>query len=88
MVTAKKPKTITASVQPSKKNVLVQSKVVATVKKEEEFRMPVEVKDWIDQAESRIRHLTTKVARLEEDNLKLRRANKVMEQRVMNMSVE
>jgi outer membrane murein-binding lipoprotein Lpp len=50
--------------------------------------MPVEVKDWIDQAESRIRHLTTKVARLEEDNLKLRRANKVMEQRVMNMSVE
>ena len=88
MVTAKKTPAKKTSVQPSKKNIPVQSKVVATVKKEEEFRMPVEVKDWIDQAESRIRHLTTKVARLEEDNLKLRRANKVMEQRVMNMSVE
>ena len=88
MVTAKKPKTITASVQPSKKNVLVQSKVVATVKKEEEFRMPTEVKEWIDQASSRMSHMRTEIDRLKEENAKLRRANKVMEQRVMNMSVE
>ena len=88
MVTAKKPKTITASVQPSKKNVPVQSKVVATVKTEEEFRMPTEVKEWIDQASSRMSHMRTEIDRLKEENAKLRRANKVMEQRVMNMSVE
>lgn len=88
MVTAKKPKTITASVQPSKKKVIVQSKVVATVKKEEEFRMPTEVKEWIDQASSRMSHMRTEIDRLKEENAKLRRANKVMEQRVMNMSVE
>jgi hypothetical protein len=48
----------------------------------------MEVKDWIDQAMSRIRHMTNEIERLKEYNLKLRRANKVMEQRVMNMSVE
>lgn len=71
---------VTAKKAPAKKT--------APKSQAEEFRMPVEVKDWIDQAESRIRHLTTKVARLEEDNVKLRRANKVMEQRVMNVSLE
>lgn len=83
MVTAKKPaakKTTKASVQPSKK-LSVQPKA-------EEFRMPTEVKDWIDQAMSRIRHMTNEIERLKEDNAKLRRANKLMEQRVMNMSVE
>jgi len=82
MATAKKPAAKVAakkaSVQPTKK-VSVQP---------EEFRMPTEVKDWIDQAMSRIRHMTNEIERLKEDNLKLRRANKVMEQRVMNMSVE
>ncbi len=93
MVTAKKTaaKKVTAkksAVKPQAKNIKVQERVVATVKKEEEFRMPQEVKDWIDNASSRIRHLTNKVARLEEDNLKLRRANKLMEQRVMGTSLE
>jgi len=52
------------------------------------FHMPTEVSNWIDQAMSRIRHMTSEIERLKEENLKLRRANKVMEQRVMNMSVE
>jgi cell shape-determining protein MreC len=83
MVTAKKnpaKQTTKASVQPTRKT--------SVQPREEEFRMPTEVKDWIDQAMSRIRHLTHENERLKEDNLKLRRANKVMEQRVMNMSVE
>lgn len=80
MVTAKKAPAKKASVQPSKKPS-VQPKA-------EEFRMPMEVKEWIDQASSRMMSMRTEIERLKEDNLKLRRANKVMEQRVMNMSVE
>lgn len=54
----------------------------------QEYRMPVEVADWIKQAESRLTYLTTTVARLKEENEGLRRANKVMEARVMGNSQE
>jgi hypothetical protein len=84
MATAKKP----ATKKTVAKKVLVQSKVVADVKKDEEFRMPMEVKEWIDQASSRMSHMRTEIDRLKEENAKLRRANKVMEQRVMGMSLE
>ena len=53
-----------------------------------EYRMPMEVADWIRQAESRISYLTSKVAELKEENTSLRRANKVMEARVMGQSQE
>ena len=80
MVTAKKAPAKKSSVQPSKKPS-VQPKA-------EEFRMPMEVKEWIDQASSRMMSMRTEIERLKEDNPKLRRANKVMEQRVMGMSLE
>jgi hypothetical protein len=54
----------------------------------EEFRMPMEVKEWIDQASSRLMSMRTEIDRLKEDNQKLRRANKIMEQRVMGMSTD
>jgi hypothetical protein len=53
-----------------------------------EYRMPIEVSDWIKQAESRISYLTTKVAELKEENTGLRKANKIMEARVMGQSQE
>jgi hypothetical protein len=53
-----------------------------------EYRMPLEVADWVKQAESRISYLTTKVAELKDENTSLRRANKVMEARVMGQSQE
>ena len=72
--------------------------VMATVKKPAakktpvqpgpQFRMPVEVKEWIDQASSRLAYMTSEIERLKEENQKLKRANKVMEQRVMGMSLE
>jgi hypothetical protein len=63
---------------------------MATKKKPEvpEYRMPVEVKDWMDQASSRIMSMRTEIDRLKEENKKLRNANKIMEQRVMGMSTE
>ena len=54
----------------------------------EEYRMPVEVADWIKQAESRIAYFTTTVTRLKDENAQLRRANKIMEARVMGQSQE
>lgn len=53
-----------------------------------EYRMPVEVADWIRQAEARISYLTTTVDRLKEENTGLRKANKIMEARVMGQSQE
>ena len=53
-----------------------------------EYRMPTEVADWIRQAESRLAYLTTTVARLKEENTSLRKANKIMEGRVMGQSQE
>jgi len=69
---AKKITTAKTSVQPSS----------------QEFRMPMEVKEWIDQASSRLAYMTSEIERLKEENQKLKRANKVMEQRVMGMSLE
>lgn len=64
------------------------AKKTAPARNQEEFRMPTEVKEWIDQASSRMSHMRTEIDRLKEENMKLRRANKLMEQRVMGMSLE
>lgn len=53
-----------------------------------EYRMPAEVADWIRQAEARLTFLTTKVEELKAENAGLKRANKVMETRVMGQSQE
>ena len=62
--------------------------VPARVEPVAEYRMPVEVADWIKQAEARITFLTGKVDELKAENAALKRANKVMEQRVMGQSQE
>ena len=54
----------------------------------QEYRMPLEVADWIKSAESRIAYLTTTVARLKDENANLRKANRIMEQRVLGASQE
>ena len=53
-----------------------------------EYRMPSEVADWIRRAEARITFLTTQAQDLKDENAKLRKANKVMEARVMGQSQE
>lgn len=54
----------------------------------QEYRMPKEVAEWIKAAESRIAYLTTTVARLKEENSDLRKANRIMETRVLGTSQE
>jgi cell division protein FtsB len=50
--------------------------------------MPLEVADWIKQAESRISYLTTRNEELKAENTLLRKSNKIMEARVMGQSQE
>ena len=57
-------------------------------KTETKFAMPMEVKEWIDQASSRMARMTTEIERLKEENKALKRTHKLMEQRVMGMSIE
>jgi len=74
---------------PAKKTVAkTPSNKTAIQSRSEEFRMPMEVKNWIDQASSRMAHMTSEIARLKEENKQLRRTHKLMEQRVMGMSIE
>jgi hypothetical protein len=62
--------------------------IPATAAPVAEYRMPTEVADWIRRAEARITFMGTQVQDLKDENAKLRRANKVMEQRVMGQSQE
>ena len=42
------------------------------VQPDPQFRMPVEVKEWIDQASSRLAYMTSEIERLKEENQKLK----------------
>lgn len=81
-----KPKA--AAKKPASKKVLVQSKVVAKAKVQEEFRMPIEVKDWIDQAMSRLKNLQSKIDRLSVENAELKSYKKWAEHRILGTSYE
>jgi len=70
------------------KKVLVASKTVAKAKTDEQFRMPMEVKDWIDQAMSRMKNMQTKIDRLETENKALKSWRKWAEQRILGSSQE
>lgn len=76
----------TASPKPAAKRV--KTAIVAPTDSVMEWRMPAEVADWIKQAEARLTYLTTKVDELKAENATLKKANKVMEQRVMGQSLE
>jgi len=51
--------------------------------KAQEWVMPVEVKEWIDQASSRLQRLASEVARLKEENHTLKVGLKFAEKRIL-----
>jgi predicted RNase H-like nuclease (RuvC/YqgF family) len=73
---------------PAKKLVLEYIPPKKVVKREQEFSMPVEVKDWIDQAMSRLKNLQSKVERLEAENKELKSYKRWAEHRILNSSPE
>jgi hypothetical protein len=52
------------------------------------YKLPKDVADWIEEASSRIRHLTEKSNRLDAENKALKKSIRLMEQRVMRQSHE
>lgn len=83
MATAKK---VAAKAAPKKTVKLTTPK--KTVKQEQEFSMPMEVKDWIDQAMSRLKSMQSKVERLEAENKELKSYKRWAEHRILNSSPE
>jgi hypothetical protein len=73
---------------PAKKLVLEYIPPKKVVKREQEFSMPVEVKDWIDQAMSRLKSMQSKVDRLEAENKELKSYKRWAEHRILNSSPE
>jgi hypothetical protein len=74
------------STKPAAKRL--KTAIPASTEAVAEYRMPVEVSDWIKYAEARIVYLSGRVNDLQAENTKLRKANKVMEARVMGNSQE
>jgi hypothetical protein len=61
---------------------------VQPTKTDKVYNMPSEVSNWIENAMSRIQHLTSTVERQKEEIRTLKIANKAMERRVMGTSFE
>ena len=73
---------------PAKKLVMEYVPPKKVVKREQEFSMPMEVKDWIDQAMSRLKSMQSKVDRLEAENKELKSYKKWAEHRILGSSPE
>ena len=79
----------TTSPKPATKRVKTAIPAPATpVARVEDYVMPVEVANWVKQAEARITYLVGKVEDLREENAILKKANRVMEARVLGQSQE
>lgn len=88
MATAKKTP---AKKAPAKKIVAktpVKAPVKAKAAPQEEFRMPTEVKEWIDQAASRMKSMQGKIERLETEIVELKSYKKWAEHRILGSSHE
>ena len=73
---------------PAKKLVMEYIPPKKVVKREQEFSMPMEVKDWIDQAMSRLKNMQSKIDRLEAENKELKSYKRWAEHRILNSSPE
>jgi hypothetical protein len=90
MATAKKvaAKAAPKKRAPAKKLVMEYTPPSKPVKREQEFSMPMEVKDWIDQAMSRLKSMQSKIDRLEAENKELKSYKRWAEHRILNSSPE
>ena len=75
----------TAKKTPAKKTV---AKKVTKPKAEPTYVMPMEVKNWIEQAHSTINHLRGEVQRLKTENTELKAYKKWAEHRILRSDYE
>ena len=86
MATAKKVAAKSAPKKTVKQVELTPPK--KPVKREQTFDMPMEVKDWIDQAMSRMKSMQGKIDRLETEIKELKSYKKWAEHRILGSSPE
>jgi predicted RNase H-like nuclease (RuvC/YqgF family) len=60
----------------------------APAQKEQTFAMPMEVKNWIEQAQSTMNHLRGQVERLKTENAELKAYKKWAEHRILRSDYE
>lgn len=70
------------------KRVLASQRTIASVKADEMFAMPQEVKDWIDRASSTMKHQANQIAALKEEVAQLKAYRKFAAQKIQGMSFE
>jgi len=83
MATVKK---VVAKAAPKK--TVGKTPVKAPAKREQMFDMPMEVKEWIDQASSRMKSMQGKIDRLERENTELKSYKRWAEHRILGSSPE
>ena len=83
MATAKK---VAAKAAPKK--TVAKTPAKAPAKREQTFDMPMEVKEWIDQASSRMKSMQGKIDRLERENMELKSYKRWAEHRILGSSPE
>ena len=86
MATAKKvaTKAVAKKVAPKKAPTAKKEELIP----ERQYGMPVEVKDWIEQASSRMRHMQGEIDRLKEENKALKSYRKFAEHRILRSEAE
>jgi peptidoglycan hydrolase CwlO-like protein len=88
-MTSKKPVAKAAVKTPAKKTPKKQTELTPAPKKaEQEFFMPIEVKDWIEQAGSRLKSQQGKIDRLEAEIKELKSYKQWATNKIMGTSYE
>jgi len=70
------------------KDVLVSQRTVATAKADQKFTMPLEVKDWIERAQSIMNHQKGQIERLKKENTELKAYQKWAQHRILRSDYE
>ena len=88
MATAKKVATKKVATTPPKKKVATTPPNTVKVVSEPVYGMPREVKDWIEQASSRMKHMGGEIERLKAENAQLKAYRKFAEHRILRSEAE
>ena len=89
MATAKKtPAKATKPATKAKVPTPAKKAPMASRTQEEQFRMPLAVSEWIEQATSRMKSQQSKIDRLETENKELKAYKKWAEHRILGSSHE
>jgi hypothetical protein len=81
---AKKP----AAKKVVAKKVAVKTPAAKTVVRPTEYTMPVEVREWIERAQSTMSHLRSEVERLKTENSDLKKYRTFAEHRILRSEQE